>query len=106
MDGAEGAIAVNAKKGSGHATPEGIPADLIQAQLERIIASSAFDASRRNCAFLRFVVEETLAGAAIASRRTRSAPACCSATPGSIHKQTPSSESGRAGSDEAWSATT
>jgi adenylate cyclase len=53
---------VNAGKGSGHPNPEGIPADLIQAQLERIIASSAFDASRRNCAFLRFIVEETLAG--------------------------------------------
>jgi adenylate cyclase len=53
---------VNAGKDSGHSNPEGIPADLIQAQLERIIASSAFDASRRNCAFLRFIVEETLAG--------------------------------------------
>jgi adenylate cyclase len=53
---------VHARKGSGHPNPEGVPADLIQAQLERIIASSAFDASRRNCAFLRFVVEETLAG--------------------------------------------
>jgi len=53
---------VSAGKGSGHRNPEGIPADLIQAQLERIIASSAFDGSRRNCAFLRFVVEETLAG--------------------------------------------
>jgi adenylate cyclase len=38
-----------------------IPADLIRAQLERIAASSAFDASPRNCAFLRFIVEETLA---------------------------------------------
>jgi adenylate cyclase len=38
-----------------------IPADLIQAQLERIAASSAFDASPRNRAFLRFIVEETLA---------------------------------------------
>jgi adenylate cyclase len=54
--------AVNAGKGSGNSNPEKIPADLIQAQLERIIASSAFDASRRNRAFLRFVVEETLAG--------------------------------------------
>ena len=39
-----------------------IPPDLIQVELERIIASSAFDASRRNSAFLRFIVEETLAG--------------------------------------------
>jgi TolB-like protein len=35
---------------------------LIRAQLERILASGAFDASRRNRGFLRFVVEETLAG--------------------------------------------
>ena len=62
MGGAEGGTAVNAGQGSGYSDPEGIAADLIQAQLERIIASSAFDASPRNCAFLRFVVEETLAG--------------------------------------------
>ena len=48
-------------KGSGLSNPEEIPADRIQAQLERIVASSAFDASPRNCAFLRFIVEETLA---------------------------------------------
>jgi TolB-like protein/Tfp pilus assembly protein PilF len=54
--------AVNAGKGVGHSNLEGIPSDLIQAELERIIASSAFDASRRNRAFLRFIVEETLAG--------------------------------------------
>jgi adenylate cyclase len=53
---------VNAGKGSGHSDLELIPPDLIQVQLERIIASSAFDASRRNRAFLRFIVEETLAG--------------------------------------------
>ncbi|MGH6916396.1 MAG: adenylate cyclase, partial [Geminicoccaceae bacterium] len=41
---------------------ESIPSDSIQIELERIIASSAFDASPRNRAFLRFVVEETLAG--------------------------------------------
>ena len=46
----------------GHSNSEGIPADLIRAALERIIASNAFDASRRNRAFLRFIVEETLAG--------------------------------------------
>ena len=43
---------------------DAIPPDQIQLQLERIIASSAFDASRRNRAFLRFIVEETLAGRA------------------------------------------
>ena len=48
--------------GSEYSDPEGLAADLIQAQLDRIIASSAFDASPRNCTFLRFVVEETLAG--------------------------------------------
>jgi adenylate cyclase len=53
---------VNAGQGSGQSDLESIPSDLIQVQLERIIASSAFDASRRNRAFLRFVVEETLAG--------------------------------------------
>ena len=52
---------MSAGKGSGLSNPEEIPADLIQAQLERIAASSAFDASPRNCAFLRFIVEETLA---------------------------------------------
>ncbi len=34
----------------------------ILAQLERILADNAFDASERNRAFLRYVVEETLAG--------------------------------------------
>jgi adenylate cyclase len=52
---------MSAGKASGPSNPEEIPADLIQAQLERIAASSAFDASARNCAFLRFIVEETLA---------------------------------------------
>ena len=64
MNSAEREGAVKALKGAGHANLEGIPSDLIQAQLERIIASGAFDASRRNQAFLRFVVEETLAGRA------------------------------------------
>jgi adenylate cyclase len=53
---------MSAGKGSGLSNSEEIPADLIQAQLERIAASGAFDASPRNCAFLRFIVEETLAG--------------------------------------------
>jgi TolB-like protein/Tfp pilus assembly protein PilF len=41
---------------------DAIPPDQIQLQLERIIVSGAFDASRRNRAFLRFIVEEALAG--------------------------------------------
>ena len=49
-------------KGVASANPEGISADLIRAQLERVVASSAFDASLRNQTFLRFIVEETLAG--------------------------------------------
>jgi adenylate cyclase len=49
-------------QGVGDSDLEGRPSDLIRDQLERIVASSAFDASRRNRAFLRFVVEETLAG--------------------------------------------
>jgi adenylate cyclase len=57
-----GATAMNAGKGAADSSFETIPAALIQARLERIIASSAFDASRRNRAFLRFIVEETLAG--------------------------------------------
>lgn len=36
----------------------------IRAQLERILASDAFDASERNRRFLAFIVEETLAGRA------------------------------------------
>ena len=62
VDSAEGETAVNAGEGVAHSNLEGIPSDLIQAELERIIGSSAFDASRRNRAFLRFIVEETLAG--------------------------------------------
>ena len=53
---------MNAGKGVASANPEGIPLDLIQTELERVIVSRAFDASLRNRAFLRFVVEETLAG--------------------------------------------
>jgi adenylate cyclase len=37
---------------------------LVRAQLEQVLASRAFDASRRNRAFLQFVVEEALAGRA------------------------------------------
>ena len=53
---------MNAAKDFARSDLEAIPSDLIQIELERIIASSAFDASLRNRAFLRFVVEETLAG--------------------------------------------
>ena len=53
---------MNATKGFAGSDLESIPSDMIQVELERIIASSAFDASVRNRAFLRFVVEETLAG--------------------------------------------
>lgn len=55
---------MEAADGLPESSQEAIPSGLIQAQLERIIASSAFDASRRNRAFLRFIVEETLAGRA------------------------------------------
>jgi hypothetical protein len=57
-----GGTAVNAAKGYAGSDSESIPPDLIQIELERIIASSAFDVSRRNRAFLRFIVEETRAG--------------------------------------------
>ena len=53
---------MNAANGFTRSDFESIPSGLIQIELERIIASSAFDASLRNRAFLRFVVEETLAG--------------------------------------------
>lgn len=36
--------------------------DEVRAQLEKVLSSSDFDASGRNRAFLRYVVEETLAG--------------------------------------------
>jgi TolB-like protein/Tfp pilus assembly protein PilF len=52
---------VHAAEGFAGSDLESIPSDLIQLELEHIIASSAFDASPRNRAFLRFVVEETLA---------------------------------------------
>lgn len=46
----------------GEALPAGVtPAD-VRAQLKRILASPAFDASERNRRFLEHVVEETLAG--------------------------------------------
>ena len=57
-----GGTAVNTGNGFIRSDLESIPSDLIQVELERVIASSAFDASVRNRAFLRFVVEETLAG--------------------------------------------
>jgi TolB-like protein/Tfp pilus assembly protein PilF len=62
MASADGETAVNAGKACGHFDLESLPSDVIQLQLQRILASSAFDASRRNRAFLRFIVEETLAG--------------------------------------------
>ena len=53
---------MRAAKGVANSNPEGISVDLIQAQLERVMASVAFDASPRNRDFLRFVVAETLEG--------------------------------------------
>ena len=55
---------MNAANAIADSNLDSIPPDQIQLQLERIIASSAFDASRRNRAFLRFIVEESLAGRA------------------------------------------
>jgi adenylate cyclase len=52
---------MDAGRGVSDLNPETIPCDLIRAQLGHILASRAFDASRRNRAFLRFIVEETLA---------------------------------------------
>lgn len=38
--------------------------DIVRSQLSRILRSPAFDASERNCRFLKYVVEEALAGRA------------------------------------------
>lgn len=46
------------------ARPRAPSADKVRAQLEKVLGSSDFDASDRNHAFLRYVVEETLAGKA------------------------------------------
>jgi adenylate cyclase len=62
MGAVEEKTAPEAGEGVAPLNPEAISLDQVQAQLERIIASGAFDASRRNRAFLRFIVEETLAG--------------------------------------------
>jgi adenylate cyclase len=64
MDSAKEKSAVNAANAVADSNLDAIPSDRVQLQLERIIASSAFDASRRNRAFLRFIVEESLAGRA------------------------------------------
>jgi hypothetical protein len=105
LGSAEGESAVKAPKCVDHSNLERISADLIQAQLERIIASGSFDASRRN-RFLRFIVEEALAESApIASRLTRSPPVCSGAPSLSMRNQIPSCESKRAGSGEVSNAT-
>jgi adenylate cyclase len=53
-------LAVDSRqKGSAGSPPE---ADGVLAELERILASKDFDASPRSRSFLRFIVEETLAG--------------------------------------------
>ena len=55
-----GRLAVDSRqKGSAGSPPE---ADEVLEELERILASGDFDASPRSRAFLRFIVEETLAG--------------------------------------------
>ena len=54
--------AMDAGRGVSDFDPETMPRDLVRAQLGHVLASRAFDASRRNRAFLRFIVEETLAG--------------------------------------------
>jgi hypothetical protein len=41
--------------------PQAMTADVVRAELARIVASPHFDASERNRAFLAFVVEEALA---------------------------------------------
>jgi len=45
-----------------HDVPLSQEPNIVRSELERILASSAFDASNRNRAFLRYVVEETLDG--------------------------------------------
>jgi adenylate cyclase len=55
---------MEAGRGVSDLDSETIPHDLIRAQLGHVLASRAFDASRRNRDFLRFVVEESLAGRA------------------------------------------
>ena len=57
-----GDTTMGAGRGVSDADPEPISRDLILAQLGHILASRGFDASRRNRAFLRFIVEESLAG--------------------------------------------
>ena len=59
---AQGETAVDAGRGVAHSNSEGISSDLIQIELERIIASSALMCRTGIRAFLRFIVEETLAG--------------------------------------------
>lgn len=44
--------------------PPALSLDLLQAELEKVLASPMFDASERNRRFLRYIVEETLAGRA------------------------------------------
>lgn len=53
-----------ARRSTGPAGPEGPPpgVDDVDQELARILANGDFDASPRSRAFLRFIVDETLAG--------------------------------------------
>jgi len=59
-----GDAAVQRREGAARQPPEQAapPSEAVRAELERLLSSEALDASDRRRAFLRFVVEETLAG--------------------------------------------
>jgi hypothetical protein len=86
-ESAKGEIAVNAAIPDADLSVDAIPADRIQVQLERIFASDAFDASRRNRPFCASWSKKPSRGARTASRLTPSRPACWGATRRSIRSQ-------------------
>jgi len=69
--------------------PHFITADEIRAELQRILASGIFATADRMKRFLRFVVEETLAGRAMILTNRASASKSMIATRRSIREWTP-----------------
>ncbi len=70
-----------------------VSADLVRAELTRILESPGFDASERNRSFLSYVVEEALAGRADRMKAYTIATGCSGATGSSTRSSTRSSAS-------------
>jgi len=74
-----------------------VPPSVVRDHLDRVVASAAFARAERLKRFLRFVVEQTIAGGRATSRNRPSRSTCAAATRRSTRKPIRSSASTRRG---------